>query len=137
MSTFPAVIFGQAWHDTSYGIIKTNEDGSVLIAQYDYSSDVMPVFQCANQDTVEWFVHRFSEAIDTWHDVFMVGQVAKFTLKHRPADGDGDIADQITSEIDLSFAGWLVSGNDEVLHADLDAAIDAVNAIPFVSSDKA
>ena len=134
MSTFPAVLFGKPWHDTSFGIHRTTEDGSVLIAQYDYSSDIIPLWRCANQATVEWFVHRFSPAIDTWHDVFMVGPVAKFTLKHRPADGDGDIAAQLTSEIDLSFAGWLVSGNDDVIHPDVDSAIEANNAVPFIRS---
>jgi len=127
MSEIPQTIFGEPWHDTSLGILRTEADGSILIGQYDYSSDIIAVFRCSNEDTVQWFAHRFFRGIDTWHDVFLVGPIAHFTLKHRPPDGDGDIDDQITSEINLSFAGWLVTGDDNTLHPDLDAAIEANN----------
>ena len=122
--------FGEPWQDGSISILRTEESGAILVCQSDYSSDIFPIFRCANVDTVQYFVHRFARAIDSWHDVFMVGPIAKFTLSHRPADGDGDTADALTSEIDLSFAGWLVSGDDDTLHPDVESALAVVNAIP-------
>ena len=122
--------FGEPWQDGSISILRTEESGSILVAQYDYSSDIVPVFRCANTETVQYFVHRFARAIDSWHDIFTVGPIAKFTLNHRPADGDGDSAAALTSEIDLSFAGWLVYNDDETLHPDLDSASAVLNAPP-------
>ena len=119
--------FGTAWQDGSISAIRDNADGSVIVGLFEYGSDLVPAFLCANEETLQYFVHRFSNAIDCWHDVFAVGPIMKFTLKHQPANSDGDIADQRTSEIELSFSGWFVAGDYETLHTDLDQAIEVLN----------
>ncbi len=119
-----AELFGEPWQDGSIGLMEAKEDGSFLATVNDYSSEVSAVFHCSNQATLQWFAFRFSRSLDSWHDCFAVGPIAKFQLKHRPAGGDGDIVQQLTSDIELSFVGWEYDGT---IYPNLDDAIEAVN----------
>ena len=134
-TTLTATTVGEPWQDGSISLLRNTyedntvhpePDGTILVSVSDYSSEVNQVFTCANEASMQYFVHRFSRAIDSWHDAFAVGTIAKFTLTLRPDAGDGD--QQLTSEIEFGFAGWTVSGDDSnTIYADLDTAIEVVN----------
>lgn len=142
MSTFtliPPLRFGPAHQDTSISYLRSTEakpelqyepDGSILLGVYEYGSDYVLVWRCANLDSAEYFQHRFSKSIDTWHDQFSIGPVMKFTLHHQPAASKGDIGDQIQSDIEISFCGWLISGDEDKdckIYTDLEEAIEVNN----------
>lgn len=133
----PHTTFGSAWNDGSISLLRNEyEDtemhpepnGHILVQVSEYSSDITPIFYCLNEASVQYFIHRFSPAIDTWHDIFTPGPIAKFTLKHRPAGGDGDIDAQLTSEIEFGFYGWAAMDDEEVkLFTSYDEVVDFIN----------